>query len=472
MATKFSDVLGITSEKLYAEGAFDAFVYIDSRLYVDPHLLRSVSCPELINTSSRYTKYFEDIIRILSQAKSHKDRMYRQAISLLTFPELPYVSLGYSKSGSSGSGIGLGLAKNITATAKEIIDAGINDPVIFEIIGLLEEGIGADRISDMTIRIILPDLLDFSQRVASNLGVTTQKYHYSDLSYDLPYNPELNKPLILIPHEILRDLPVALDWSDIDTVCSHNENLRRVINKTIGSTWKKVIRKISKSDLKEIVLQNPDLLKDLVKQYSNKESSAYDIDNDRLGLFSWDKYANEYSETYPLKLPSNDNLTLNNVIEIVRKICNQFKNLIENNGLNKVLYDDLRNLRHEKYTQLLFFAIAHSYCEDNNLDLTRESDAGRGPVDFKISRGSKAKVTVEIKYSTNPQLVHGYETQLPIYNLAEGSQHSIYLILQTSRIQRVIEELKDLNQKQIAAGASVPELIVIDGQLKASASKA
>ncbi|MBV5349814.1 hypothetical protein JZU71_01240, partial [bacterium] len=67
------------------------------------------------------------------------------------------------------------------------------------------------------------------------------------------------------------------------------------------------------------------------------------------------------------------------------------------------------------------FGIASSYCIANDLDISPESDAGRGPVDFKFSNGSKGKVLVEIKLTSNNQLQHGFESQLPIYMKAEGA---------------------------------------------------
>ena len=50
-------------------------------------------------------------------------------------------------------------------TAREIVDLGVDDPDLFVAMGLFEEGIGPDRISDMASNVILPDLLAFNVRV-------------------------------------------------------------------------------------------------------------------------------------------------------------------------------------------------------------------------------------------------------------------------------------------------------------------
>ena len=77
-----------------------------------------------------------------------------------------------------------------------------------------------------------------------------------------------------------------------------------------------------------------------------------------------------------------------------------------------MFYDDNNKLSHEIFAQLLFYGFADTYCESNNIDLNREPNAGRGPVDFKFSRGYHSKVTVEVKYSSNNCVVHGFTTNI------------------------------------------------------------
>jgi hypothetical protein len=53
-------------------------------------------------------------------------------------------------------------------TAKAIVDLGIDDPDLFVAMGLFEEGIGPDRISDMATNVIFPDLIAFNTRISQN----------------------------------------------------------------------------------------------------------------------------------------------------------------------------------------------------------------------------------------------------------------------------------------------------------------
>ena len=61
--------------------------------------------------------------------------------------------------------------------------------------------------------------------------------------------------------------------------------------------------------------------------------------------------------------------------------------LIENNQLSKLLYNSDGTRKRESAAQLVFFGIASSYCAANDLDITPEANSGRGPVDFKFSKG-------------------------------------------------------------------------------------
>ena len=119
---------------------------------------------------------------------------------------------------------------------------------------------------------------------------------------------------------------------------------------------------------------------------------------------------------------------------------------------------------------MLFFDIADAYCKAHNLDLNREPNAGRGPVDFKISSGYTSRVNVEIKYTSN-NIRSGYEKQLPIYNAAERAEQSIFLIIKTTDTFKALEELIKFRQDEVASGKRMPEIVVVDGRIFPSASK-
>jgi hypothetical protein len=478
MARKISDALEVPTESLESEGAFDAFAHIDSRLYIDPHLLQDTKTPELENSYQRFLNHFEAVIKLLDASTGRGDRFYREAFRRLVFRELPFTALGYSKDGIGGSGIGTGIARSLLTTAAEIVEAGVKDPDIFELVGLFEENVGADRVSDMIISIILPDVLKFSRRVATNLGVPTHKFKARSEEFELPYIREptstrrLRRPIILLPKEILRPLPVAYDWDDIDYVCAHNREVRERVNHIIGNTWKHATRRVSKRELRRVLLSNPEALRDLLSQYRKKPAEQYDFARDPAGELIWDEIAKEYAEQFPLTLDVERRVTADTISEVVTTICEHFRRLVEDNGMFVAFYNDSGNRRHERFAQLLFFAVADAYCAANNLDLNREPNAGRGPVDFKVSRGYEARVNVEVKYSSNNKLLAGFTKQLEIYNRAERTQHSIYLVIRTTESTATIDRLLKIRSEELDKGNRVPNIIVVDGRHRSSASKA
>lgn len=470
MARRISDVLGVTRKDLTNQGAFNGFVDIDAKFHVDPHLLEDTKIPEFTESYTKLKEYFSKIIHLLDSSQSKNDRFSYHALNMLTFPETNNMKLGYATGGSGGKGIGSGLAKEIASTAFEIVKAGIKDPVIFELVGLFEENVGADRISDMTIHVIFQDILSFSQRVAKNLKLHTRKYTYENNVYEIPVDKSSLRYIPLIPFEILRNLPIALDWDDIDIVCSYNRQLRARVNEMIGNTWKEAQKKKSKRELKDAILQYPELINELITLYKSKKDKHYDFVQDPSGEIIWADIADDFAKKYPLKLVSKPG-TIPPLNNIVTDICTHYKRLVENNGLNAFFYDNLKQLRHEKFAQLLFYGIADAYCQANNLDISREPNAGRGSVDFKFSRGYFEKVNVEVKYAKNSGLVRGYTTQLPTYNKAENTVHSIYLVIQTTYSEYTIQKIQQIHDENKKQGKRVPAIITIDGRTKPSASK-
>ncbi|NUO83016.1 hypothetical protein HUU05_23335 [candidate division KSB1 bacterium] len=471
MVRRFSTALGSTTKAFKKAGVFDGFIEVDTKLYIDPHLLSISEAPEIKDASEQFRRYFMNIINMLKHATSPQSAFWRQARRKLEFHEISQLSLGYSKDDTRGNAIGKKLAAAITKTAREIVQAGIDAPEVFELIGVLEEGIGADRISDMTAAIIAEYLLRYSQRIASELGLSTKKRDFQEKTYRIPFDKQKARFVILVPSDILRKLPIAHDWGDIDVVCMHNETLRRKVNQIIGRTWRDATRKITKRDLRSALLSQPEALRDLIEQYKAKTGSAYDFQLDPDGEILWHETAQQYVSKYPLDLSQFQKVSADNVFAIVQSICDRFKQLVERNGLHQLFYNDKGRLKHERAVQLLFFGIADAYCEANNLDLSREPNAGSGPVDFKISRGYRARVNVEIKYSSNSNLENGYSTQLLTYNQAEKTQHSILLIIQTGNHERKLNKLQQLKHEAISGNKRAPEIVTVDGRRSKSASR-
>lgn len=472
MATLISSYLGINPEILKRLGVFDAVIGIDTRLFLDPHLLKKTKIPEFRNSRAEIEQYYSNIIRLLLASQRKGDIAWKEALRRLTFKEIHGVSMGYGVHSGDGNAIGTKLAGRLIDTAVEIIAMGIKDPEIFELLGLFEEDFGADRLSDMTITIIKDDIHRYSQRIANTLRIRNLiEVKSDDTLYNLPRHPYKNEHLLLLPNALLRDLPVALTWEGIDHVVATNRELRERLNRLIGQTWK---NKITKRQLRDLILTSKENIETLLYAYRTSSSSYYDFENDPAGVVVWLRLGRKSADQSPISLQLKRDATIEDLEDVVEKIIFQFKKNIEVNGLNKHLYikEGLRSkLRHERYSQLLFFAVADSYCEANNLDISREPNAGSGPVDFKLSRGYKNRVLVEIKYSSNRRLLHGFKKQLPAYQVSENTQRSFYVVLKVTKSEEQIKELFKLQDEAKRKGVKIPKVVVVDAELTPSASK-
>lgn len=469
MPERISTILNISESELDDKGVFNSFIDIDSSLYIDPCLLETLRIDEFQNSYNNFKKHFSDIILLIEKIKKPKDIFWNEAHKRLQFKEFRFVGLGYSRGDKNGNGIGKVLAENMLNIAIDIVDEGIKDPVFFELIGLIQKNISLDRISDMTTHIIRKELIKYTARVSNELDVKTREY--KRLKISLPFNPINNEPIIFIPKKILRDIPIAFCWEDIDIVISETESLKSEVNDIIGKSWKEVVKN-NKNYLRNVLLENTDAFKDLIKQYKQKPRIEYDFINDPIGEVIWAGLSEKAVDENPIDFKKLNlyPATSENIFEIVKVICDQYSHLIENCGWHEFLYNEGK-LRNERFAQKLFYGIADIHCRLNDLNLSREPNAGNGALDFKITQGYNSVVTVEIKYSTNPNLTKGYLVQLPTYNKAENSRKSIYLVLKTKDSQIGINNLTKEYDNLIKNGEYAPEIIVVDAREKLSASK-
>lgn len=469
MPTALSKRLGVDSSELTDKGAFDPILDLDTHLFIDPHLLKYTKVPEFQASYEKLQKYFKGIGKLLLASDQKGDPFWRKADLMMKWPEFKGLCIGYSAKGTSGSGTGAALRKQLLETAKLIIDKGKTDPELFELIGIFENNFGPDRISDMTANIIKDDFVQFSKRVFGEFDFNIAEKLKIDHEIGLPINPFTDKPIYLIPRSILRDLPVALEWSHLDKIIAHNEELRQKLNSFIGESWRDMTTQLKKTEIKDYILKYPELFDDLVTKYTAKNAQPYNFLEDRAGEYIWYHVTQKLTKENPIKINLSVSPTIDEVENVVLKICEQYKNLIENNNLCELLYNSDGNPKHEKASQLLFYGVSESYCEANKIMIARESDSGRGPVDFKFGTKFENSVLVEVKKSTNTSgLKSGIEKQLPEYMKSEKSKRAIYLVIDVGFTKAAIERLETINRK--ISGSAI-KIIKIDGRKKHSASK-
>lgn len=456
---KVSEALGVSSSKLWKQGVFDSYIGVDSRLHIDPALLRTTRVPELRGSLDRFNKYFSGVFALVVAAEKG-GQLERQAIQRLTFPEIPIAALGFSRTSTSGRGVSPALAKRLYVTAKEVAEAGIKDPAIFELAVIFEDKFGPDLISDMTLRVILDDVVQFNLRVCQTLKIPVASAMVKGVGMiRCAHSQVTGENILLIPKGLLSELPEATCRDEIDHVVMYNSKIRETLNKMLGDSWSNLTKKLSKTDLKRIFIENPTALRALLSKYKAARPQPYDFNADPCGEIIWEKLGAEAAQKNPLSLAAPlSQQELNNVVSTIAK---HFKKMVESNGHAHLLFDDNGGARHEKFSQLLFFAIADSFCRANKLELSREPNAGRGPVDFKLSNGN-GRALVELKLSSNSKALDGLLAQLPEYAKAEGSPFNLFVLLLVGPAQTRVNRIKATHRKLRKQGQRVPELLIID----------
>lgn len=457
---------------LETAGVLDVTLAIDTRLFIDPLLLEYSNHQEMRDAAVTFRKFFEKVIQLLKASKRANDPAWVAAKKLMTFPEISGTCLGYGAGSIRGSGFGEKLTERIVTLASQIIDIGIEAPELFPLMALIEPDIGPDRISDMTTNIIFDNLANFNARVIGELGLTPNLYKIRGVQYSLLQNPcePGDRFLILVPTNVLRDLPVAQDWDGIAQAASETEQIRNDVNIHIGEIWEKKTKR-DKAELKKQALSSHDAFQTLLNAMQASSHEPYPVDKDPEGLTQWASVGYEAARSQPLNISKPVVASGSELKRIVAEIVTQFCHLVESCGLNKELYREDKTPRHESTAQRIFFSVAYAYCKANNIDISPEIDTGNGKIDFKFSQGFKKRVLVEIKLSTNSGTVAGFTNQLEYYKHSQETESATYLVIDVGSMGKKDERLTKERNDAVTRGDPVSELEFVDGTLKPSASK-
>jgi hypothetical protein len=200
------------------------------------------------------------------------------------------------------------------------------------------------------------------------------------------------------------------------------------------------------------------------------DGKPYDFAGDKLGELIWRSIGQEIVSRHPFSIKKAAAPSGTELIRITEEIISKFCDLIEKRDLWRELYHEGKP-RLEKSAQRIFYAVAVAYCAANGIDITPEADTGRGPVDFKFSTGFDRRVLVEIKLSTNPNVLKGFTKQLEVYNEAEAPIAGYYLVIDVGHLRSKKKKLDLAAANHKVSGSGLSTVRYVDGLPKLSASK-
>jgi hypothetical protein len=163
---------------------------------------------------------------------------------------------------------------------------------------------------------------------------------------------------------------------------------------------------------------------------------------------------------------------------LVRSFFYEIRHLVEQDEGYRLLItqgaDGSPVLRSEEEIQIALKHWLQPMCRAANINLDRESQTGRGLLDFKLSIGREFRCLVEVKLYSSAKLQDGLGIQLPIYLLADRSIYGIYVpvFLESTDYAVQMRQLNALASTRARSHGVVIDVIDLRAWRPRSASKA
>jgi hypothetical protein len=315
-----SVAFGVTRSK--DDDWFDTILDVDTELFVDPFLVFKETAGRWAGAHEALIEHFNRAFVLVAEGNLNRSTLaYQKAVDLLVAREPRELCLGYTARGTGGAGSGEGYARLMASAIADAIRRGIEHPRHFEELGIIHEGIGSDRISDITCTILKPGLIAYTQEVARRHGIEMTSHPLYAAEFDerrqrfrvtnveLPTNPATGGPLLLVPERFLDELPTinADDW----WAHYENEQLRRDLNY-------EVMGKVDKATIVDTARRNLDLVRKYAETKEQQPAQPYDFARDPKGVVGWEGAANSFTAANPLQLvPAQSDAEFDAVIELI-----------------------------------------------------------------------------------------------------------------------------------------------------------
>lgn len=475
LATFFSDAFDIDKKLVDDFGAFDVSIINDLPLFIDPFLLFHSEKPE-------YCDLHESIIEYLvflrdRAADSHvSDGMLR---NWYCFPEVKQNWFGFSMVGNGGSGLGMEFARNLHNNLNVIFSnfgrEKITESSHLEKVCLVSAGVGRDNISDFVTNLIQDFLCTYTQSFAKahlqpdqtkKVSIDRAVFNFKTQSwqrkgYELPWFED--DFIILTPKDMLTRDDTWINSSDLISRFADipgaipDANLRASVSHYFELELKARKKKYQLPSKKEkgeaaaaTIRKFPELIDYYIKLKEDHGDDAADLSAEK--VFATELFFSQRLREIlqPLLVDTDFYQVRPGTYEEAHIRLAYLKHVIEDMGGWRIFYNDDGNpVEREKDVQILYRLVWFGTPSDAGT----EANDGRGPVDFKISRG-RDKTLVEMKLAKNTKLEMNLKKQTDIYQASSDAQRAIKAIIyfshsQLKRVQKILKRLNLLDNKDI-----------------------
>jgi hypothetical protein len=459
VATFFNEYFEVTEDAIAEHGAFNVSIINDVPLFIDPFLLfnsKKTDYQDLHHDILRYMRFLRDAVlegRVTNDLEA----------AWFMFPEVRQNWLGFSLRGNGGTGLGRDFAsalrKNLASLFSDFGNETISRSSHIEKVCLISEGVGKDNISDFTTNLVKDWLCRYTEdfakkRVPSQfrrrVAVKKAIFNYSteaweSAEYDLPWLETHNDFVLLTPKDMLTRDENWINRPDLirgfDSIAPSIEDnalrgqvsnyFEKMLFSDLGSRRQPSQRERDLAAARTL-MAFPQLLDYYIRIKENSGDQAVDISAQK--VFETRQIFESQVKLLQAELAKNTrfyDLNGSSYIEAHDRL-KYLKDIIENKGGFRIFYHNGRPIQRESDVQILFRFVWFG----TPSDVSREVNDGRGPVDFKISRGAKDKTLVEFKLAKNTGLERNLEKQLPVYQSASDAKRGIKAIVFFSEPER------------------------------------
>lgn len=475
MNVYFTDWFDVSPDDLEGYGAFNISLINDLPVFIDPFLLFSSDKPEYQALHEQIINYIT-FLREMSESGTISKGLVQH---WFFFPEVKQNWLGFSRVGNSGSGLGAKFAAALNNNLSTIFtDFGVEQVTKgshLEKLCLVKDGVGKDNVSDFTTNLIKGYLCEYTQEFAKqhidwsrtkSVMVAHAEFDYATRRwrgkrYTLPYID--GDHVLLTPKDILTKDEAWINKHDIigdfdDILASvSNMELRAQINEYF---LRRVPERAKQREINEAISATlrkfPELIDFYIRLKEDNSKEATSLSTQKVREIETVFIGQVSRLIEDLRDSSEFYTTPDDSFEEAYKRVMYLKQVIENNDGYRIFYVKGEPIKRESDLQLMFrltwYASEH--------DVNAEVNNGRGPVDYKISRGSKDSTLVEFKLASNSKLRQNLEHQVEVYKAANTTDKSIKVILyfSDSELSKVLKIMNDLKLKE------GKDLVLIDAQ--------
>lgn len=474
--TRFSDAFEIFATN--DDDWFDLTIERDSNFGIDPFLIYQDDSSRWNTAHDHILKFFAVAFDCIRRAGKNKNSLYwKSAEQLLLFPEPAEFCLGVSETSPFGSGGGEGLQQDMLEGISVALAHGKVSIQHMEYIEVLTGGVGLDHIGDMTCNILKSYFIKYTQDVCRRhkIPMTRVLVEHADWSADdyewiskwveLPINPAYAKhslPILLTPEVFVRDIPIA-SADGFVRYAALSAELRQRFNINLS-------RHVPRHLKAQIARANFPLIDQYFNRLEDQRWDPYPVEDDPRRRLNPDQTSGTLLSEYPAAtIPT----TQSQVPSFVAALVKNFAYCIEQKGIWRSLWYKNRGLG-EAHAQRLFYLTAINFCRQNNISVTPEANAGRGPVDFSFGKSWKDRALVELKLVRNSAFWDGIMKQVPAYTRAEEIHAAFFVgVAYTDGEMTAASREKVAKAAALASeknGVTITPLI-IDARRKPSASK-